>query len=153
MFDDSAYDIELEGLIVTPGEILERMNEMKRAVSSLDYDIANNPACAADPAFRNDWETFKREFSEYLVEFEGVFDRFWGSAMDVADKWANQIAQWQKRYERVCQRQASAIRLSDNTSGDLKLAGLSTTIKWIIGGLLGVAAIGAGIYIYKAYRK
>jgi len=153
MFDESAYDIELEGLFVTPGEILERMNEMKRVVTSLDYDIAQTPACAADTAFTNDWDTFKRDFAAYLVAFEGYLDRFWGSAMDIADKWAEQISKWQERYARVCKRSASSINLSDNTVGKTKLAGLSASIKWIIGGVVTVAVIGAGLYLYKAYRK
>jgi hypothetical protein len=152
MFDESAYDVELEGLFVTPGEILERMNEMKRSVDSLDYDIAQTPKCATDIAFMRDWEAFKMAFSTYLVEFEGYFDRFWGSAMDVASKWSEQITQWQARYARVCKKSASAIKLSDNTQGDLKLKGLSTVIKWVIGGVVTVAVIGAGFYLYKAYR-
>lgn len=152
LFDDDMNGIELEGLVVTPGEILERMKEMTRTVTSLDTDIANNPVCAADTVFMSDWEKFKVDFAVYLREFEGFFDRFWGSAMDVADKWAEQIANWQKRYARTCKKPASGINLSDNTAGNPKLPTLSVSTKWIIGILVGVGVAGGAYYMYKVRK-
>jgi hypothetical protein len=150
-YDYEMNDIELEGLIVTPGEILERMNEMKRVVSSLDFDIASNAECK-DAAFLRDWDIFKIAFAAYLTEYEGFLDRFWGSAMDVADKWAEQIANWQKRYAQVCNKSASGVRLSDNTAGNPKLPKMELSTKLIIGGI--VVAAGAAIaYYFLKVRK
>jgi hypothetical protein len=150
-YDYEMNDIELEGLIVTPGEILERMNEMKRVVSSLDFDIASNAECK-DAAFLRDWSIFKVAFAAYLTEYEGWTDRAWGSAMDVADKWAEQIANWQKRYAQVCKKAASGIRLSDNTAGNPKLPDMELSTKLIIGGVVVVIAAGAAYYFLKVKK-
>ena len=150
-YDDEMNGIELEGLIVTPGEILARMEEMKRTVSSLDFDIANNAQCK-DAAFLHDWDAFKIAFAAYLVEYEGFLDRFWGSAMDVADKWAEQISNWIKRYQAVCKKSASGIGLADNTLGNAKLPKMELSTKLLIGGGVLLVVAGAAYYFMKVRK-
>jgi hypothetical protein len=144
-------DMFVEGLIVTPGEILERMNEMARSVASLDNDIAATTECASDPRFGQDWEKFKIDFAAYMAEYDSWTDRMWGSAMDVADKWAEQIAGWQRRYLQVCKVSPSGINLSDNTTGDTKPPSLSSisslTTPLIIGGVLIVGVLAAMYFL------
>lgn len=144
-------DMLVEGLIVTPGEILERMNEMARSVSSLDSDIATTAECSKDPRFGQDWEKFKIDFAAYMVEYDSWTDRMWGSANDVADKWAEQIAAWQARYLRVCNVSPSGINLSDNTKGDTKPPSLSSisslTTPLIIGGVIIVGVLAAVYFL------
>lgn len=144
-------DMLVEGLIVTPGEILERMNEMARSVASLDSDIATTAECSKDPRFGQDWEKFKIDFAAYMAEYDSWTDRMWGSAMDVADKWQQQITAWQKRYLAVCKKSPSGIALSDNTSGDAKAPTFDLSTKLIIGGV--VLAIGAGALYYFMRRR
>lgn len=145
--NDDIDDLLLEGFFVTPGEILERQNELKRAVDSLDYDIANNQNCLNDQ-FKAEWEQFKLDFSAYLEEYSGYLDRFWGSAADVAEKWAKQIEKWQLRFKASCNKAASGGPLSFDPNTEL--------YKYLKYGLAiggGLLTLFVGFKIYQAVKK
>jgi hypothetical protein len=145
-----------EPYIVSPGYILTQMNRLNSDATSLQKDIwrefpGSNDFSLAYGAWKMSWEKFYKDNGPGLKGWTG---RFWGSTMDAVKTFENDLAGWKDKFRSLTKQagksydpvSAAAPKKSDEFPWD--------TVAAVAGGVVGVAAVGAGgLYLYRKMKR
>lgn len=125
---------ELSSFLVTPQDILDKMNEIKVEADTVNTIVSTSPKVS--DAFRVAWQSWYKDvwqaFYDGHTGFSGWFSRLGSTAMDEAELHQTKVRQWRALLEK-------------ETGNKLPGPGLSApdTIpwKWILYAGIGIGAI------------
>ncbi len=93
--------------VLTPGAILEFMNEVQGRINSLDREINANIACFKD-ADLMDWTEFKLRYAAFYKEHEGFLARMGNAPYYQAERYLKELRGFHERFEAVCGKKPKA---------------------------------------------
>lgn len=152
--NDLNINSELEDLIdwVTPDEVQGMFNRIKSAAASLGMDMARNQRVPSQLAWAyEDWRT--NFLNDYAAFTDGSWwSRNFSSNKDTAERYQNDIAEWQNKYATAAQVPPTGPALDTVTVGGegpaetLKAisSSIATPLRWVLG--IGVLFVGYKVY-------
>lgn len=127
------------GLIVTPGQILDKANLVDSFVSTLDRDV---DASKLDDATKNSWADFYDSWVAFYNGIQGVtgfLSRLWAGTMDQVEQFEAQANAWRAKLAGA----GAAISTPGLDPGPSSFD-ISKIVKgagWVIGGLVALKAL------------
>jgi len=127
-------DEEIAAFLVSPQDILDRMNEVKVEADRLNTIIQTDPKVR--PEFKASWDSWYKDiwqkFYDSHTGFSGWFSRLTGTVMEEADKHYTRVKQWRDALEKEIGREVLGPKFKEDTGFPW---------KWVMYGTIAVAGI------------